>query len=403
MVAQVASLYRGAFSGLSRNNWLLGIVMFINRCGTMVQPFMALYLTKVLHYEVTYAGYAMMCYGVGAVTGGYLGGKLSDKIGFFYVMFGSLFCGGLLFIALSFVKIFLAFCAVTFVLGMVGESFRPANSSAIAYYSSPENRTRSYTVHRLAINLGWGTGLALGGWVAGISYTLIFWVDGLTSIAAGIFLFFFLPKPSKNREQKHEHDNAQKNSTSAYRDGVYLFFILLVILFSICFFQLSATMPLYYKDVVKLNERGFGFILSINGILIALVEMALIYYLEGKRSGLTYISWGIGLLAFSFLMLNIFPPLAWVAVASMIILTFGEMLTMPFMNTFWISRSQNHNRGEYAGLYTMAWSVAQIFSPVIGTQIIDHFGYSVLWYFVTALGLFVLFGFSLLKRKADFK
>ena len=403
MVAQVASLYRGAFSGLSRNNWLLGVVMFINRCGTMVQPFMALYLVKILHYDVTYAGYAMMCYGAGAVTGGYLGGKLSDKFGFFYIMFGSLFCGGLLFIALSFVKSFLAFCAVTFVLSVVGESFRPANSSAIAYFSTPENRTRSYTVHRLAINLGWGTGLALGGWVAGISYTLIFWVDGITSIAAGIFLFFFLPKPSKDRGQQHAQEGAEKNSTSAYKDGVYLFFIFLVILFSICFFQLSATMPLYYKDVVKLNERGFGFILSINGLLIALVEMVLIYYLEGKRSGLTYISWGISLLAFSFLMLNIFPPLAWVAVASMIILTFGEMLTMPFMNTFWISRSQNHNRGEYAGLYTMAWSVAQIFSPVIGTQIIDHFGYKVLWYFVTALSLFVLFGFSLLRKKADFK
>src|SRR4030095_265066 len=132
-------------------------------------------------------------------------------------MFWAFFCSGLLFLLLGQVKAILIFCIVTFLLSMVAEAFRPANASAIAYYSSPEKRTRSYTIHRLSVNLGWGIGLAVGGWLASIDYRLIFWVDGCTCILAALFLLVFLERPAivqTTRTDEHKTGIAD----SAYRD-----------------------------------------------------------------------------------------------------------------------------------------------------------------------------------------
>ncbi len=398
LLGRIATIYRNAFSGLSRNNWLLGLVLLINRSGTMVVPFMSVYLTKELHYDIAYAGVAMMCYGAGSVAGGYLGGRLSDKLGFYPVMFWTFLCSGLLFLLLGQIKSITAFCIVTFVLSMVAEAFRPANASAIAQYSAPEKRTRSYSIHRLAVNLGWGIGLALGGWLASIDYRLIFWVDGFTCLVAAICLILFLKRPVNDQTNKAQNSKPEIAS-SAYRDKLYLFFIILVVVYAFCFFQMTTTIPLFYKDIVQLDERQFGIILSINGIMIGLIEMVLIYQLEGRRNGFTYISWGVLMLGFAFLMLNIFPSLMWVMVMSMIILTLGEMLSLPFMNTFWIARSQHHNRGQYAGLYTMAWSTAQVLAPIFGTQIVKHFGYATLWYVIVCICLLVVLAVQVLRKK----
>ncbi|MBK8141693.1 MAG: hypothetical protein IPK57_12325 [Chitinophagaceae bacterium] len=65
-------------------------------------------------------------------------------------------------------------CTFTYLLSFVNEAFRPANSTAIAFYSKTENRTRSYALNRLAINIGWAVGSGLGGFLADMSYELLF-------------------------------------------------------------------------------------------------------------------------------------------------------------------------------------------------------------------------------------
>ena len=46
MLRPIARVYRAAFSGLSRDIWLLCAVLLINRAGTMVLPFFSLFLTQ---------------------------------------------------------------------------------------------------------------------------------------------------------------------------------------------------------------------------------------------------------------------------------------------------------------------------------------------------------------------
>jgi len=394
-------LYRQAFSGLSRDGWLLAAAMLINRSGTMVVPFLSLYLTRSLHFDLAYAGYAMMSFGFGSVLGGFLGGRLSGRLGFRSIMLFSLFSSGLLFILLGFVRSFPLFCLTSFVLALVSDCFRPATSMAVAAYSTPETRTRTYSIQRLAVNLGWGTGLALGGWLASISYGMIFWVDGITSLLACVFIWAFLRQPVVAVASDEDKEASKGDGATAWRDGPYLFFILLATLFAISFNLDSTGLPLFYKEVVGLDERQFGWIMSLNGIMIAGMEMVMVYLLEGRRSDLYYVRAGVALLALSYVVLLFLPHLQWVMVLNMVLMTLGEMMAIPYMNTFWVNRSRDHNRGDYAGLWTMSWSVASISAPLIGTQVIKHLGFDALW--ITGMGicLLIFVGFLILRNRVS--
>lgn len=222
---------------------MLSLIMLINRSGTMVLPFLTLYITGPdLNRSLSDAGLVMALFGVGSMIGAYFGGKLSDKKGFYRVQVYSLFFGGLLFLLLGQLRSYTLICVFTLLLSMVNEAFRPANSSAIAFYSKTENRTRSYSLNRLAVNLGWAVGASLGGLLAEWDYEFLFWVDGLTNIMAALLMLRLFRNEAAQARQQQASNPANK-ARSAYRDKPYLFFILLITLFAMGFFQLFTTVP----------------------------------------------------------------------------------------------------------------------------------------------------------------
>ena len=392
MLTPVFATYKNAYSGLSRSTWLLSIVMLINRSGTMVVPFLTLYLIS-MGYSVSKAGFVFAFFGLGAFTGAFVGGKLTDKIGFYPVQIITLLGGGVMFFVLAQMHSYWFICFFTYLLAFINEAFRPANSTAIAFYSQPDNRTRSYALNRLAINLGWAIGSGIGGILANINFSLLFYVDGITNIVAAILIWLFL-KPVSFKSAGEKHFEAA-GSLSPYKDKVYLLFILLTVFFASCFFQLFTNLSPYFFKELHFSTPLIGFLLAINGIIIAIVEMVLIYKLEGRRKNLDYIFIGILMVGIAFLMLNIPGMGPMLALCMITMMTFGEIFSMPFMNSFWISRTQPGNRGEYAALYTMAWSAAQTLGPLGGSQLAGHFGFKWLWFSAGALCIIV----SLLMRQ----
>ena len=398
MLTATIDLYKNAYSGLSRRIWLLAIVMLVNRCGTMVLAFMTLYCNH-RGYTAAQGGLAVAIYGIGAVAGAYLGGRLSDKYGFYFMQLVSLIGGGVMFIVLGQMNSYLSICIVIFFTSMINESFRPANATAIAHYSTPENRTQSFSLVRLAINLGWGIGSALAGILASISYHLLFWVDGFTNIAGGIVLLLILPKVSLAQQQKSSHAKAD-NTLKPYRDKTFMIFVGFTLLFALCFFQLFTTVPLYFKEGLHLNEFWIGVVMAMNGIIIALFEMVIVFKMEGSRPYLKLMAYGTMLMALSFFFLNL--PLQnglIIAMISTLVITFGEIVAMPFMNSYYIARSTTENRGQYAAWYTMAWSCAQVIGSLSGTQIAHALGFSWLWWIIGGICLLTAYGFTALQRR----
>jgi predicted MFS family arabinose efflux permease len=398
MLGRTLLLYRKAYQGLSPSTWLLSLVMLVNRSGTLVLPFLPPSLTRpAMGYSIGQAGLVMGIFGLGAICGGFMGGKLTDRFGFYPIQLVTLLGGGMLFILLGQVKTFPLICLVTFLLSLINEAFRPANSTAIAHYSKEANRTRSYSLNRLAINLGWAIGGATGGILASINYHLLFWADGLTNIAAAILLRYFL-SPVADHSETVVEETPFITTRSAYQDKIYLVFIVFTILFAMCFFQMSATLPIFYKKVLGLPEYDIGMLMALNGLIIVLIEMVLVFNIEGKRHNLFYISNGMVLVGCSYLLLNILPDSGMQAIVCMTVLTFGEILSMPFMNSFWISRTSTNNRGQYAGLYAIAWSTAQVIGPTGGAQVVEHFNFRILWWVTGGLCLLAALAFRWMQK-----
>ncbi|MEO7767567.1 MAG: MFS transporter, partial [Ferruginibacter sp.] len=278
MLSSTINLYKNSYGGLSRNTWWLSLVMLVNRSGTMVVPFLTMYMTQQMGVGIGKAGFVMSLFGAGAIIGALVGGKITDKIGFYYVQLFTLVGGGIMFIVLGQMKSYTAICTTTFFLSMINEAFRPANAVAIAHYSKTQNRTRSYSLNRLAINLGWAFGSAIGGIIASYHYGLLFWVDGLTNIGAAVLLFFVFPS-SKNAVIVEAKPIKDVKINSAYRDKTYLFFIGIKLFFAICFFQMFTTVPVFYKTVLHLSESFIGINMAFNGLLIALFEMIIVFKL----------------------------------------------------------------------------------------------------------------------------
>ena len=399
MISNTLSLYRRAYGGLSTGTWWLSLVMLVNRSGTMVVPFMTMYLTQHYGISIGKAGLVMSLFGLGAITGAIIGGKLVDTIGYYYVQVTALIGGGIMFIILGQMHSYISICITTYILAVMNEAFRPANTVAIAHYSKEQNRTRSYSLNRLAINLGWAVGSALGGILASFNYSLLFWVDGITNLTAALLLYITLsPKRNTATEKKIKEKNmVVKNSV--YKDKIYLVFIFLVFVFALCFFQLFTTIPVFFKEKLHLSVFFIGMIMALNGLIISVFEMITIFKLEGRRPSLHFISSGVILVSISFLILNV--PLynaAVIALISMIFLTFGEILAMPFMNAWWIGRTLQNNRGQYAALFTVAWASAQTAGPIAGSLVAEHYGYKVLWYVVSSICLLLAIFYFRLQR-----
>ncbi|MEO6836782.1 MAG: MFS transporter [Ginsengibacter sp.] len=395
MIRRLFAIYKNAYGGLSSGTWLLSFVMLVNRMGTMVIPFMTIYLTQQFGVSIAKAGLVMSIFGLGAIIGALIGGKIVDTIGYYYVQFGALIGGGIMFIVLGQMHSYASICVTTFILATLNESFRPANNVAIAHYSKEQNRTRSYSLNRLSINLGWAVGGALGGFLATYNYSLLFWVDGISNLAAAFLLYITLsPKRNLSTEKMKKEKNVI--ITSAYKDRTYMVFVILTFFFGFCFFQMFATIPVFFKEKFDLSVFSIGLLMAVNGIIICLFEMITVFKLEGKRPALHYISIGTVLVGVSFLLLNTpSANYALVAFIAMIFLTFGEIFAAPFMNAWWISRANHNNRGQYAALYTVAWALAQAVGPFVGSLIAEYFSFKILWFILGG----ICFLLSILYRR----
>jgi predicted MFS family arabinose efflux permease len=215
-------------------------------------------------------------------------------------------------------------------------------------------------------------------------------------------LLKLMPRSNYIKPQKNDRTDAVI-SKSAYHDSVYLLFLLFQFIFAICFFQLFTMQPVFYKTQWHFNERFIGGLMAFSGVMITLVEMVLINNLEGKRHPLQYTAVGVIVVGIGFMLLNILPSAAFAAVLVMAVITLGEMMSMPFMSSFWIVRTTDSNRGEYAGLYTMTWSSAQIGAPLLGSLVIAYINYKTLWWLMGGLCTVAAIGFLnlyfYLKRK----
>lgn len=392
--------WRSSYAGIPRAIWFLSIVSLVNRCGSMVIAFITIYLTQHLHFSIQDAGYIMGFFGAGAFVGAFAGGRLTDRIGYYSVQLWSLVLNGVMLLILMLVRDFWAMSGAIFLLSMISEVFRPANSVAIARHSTAETRTRSISLYRMSVNLGWTVAPVFGGLLVALGWDWLFWVDGLTCIFAALMLRRLMSPKKASIAATQDSGDAKTGSAalSPYRDRSFLWFVFLTMLNAIVFMQILWTVPVFWKEDFHWSEAHIGLVTALNGLIVFLVEMPLIHRLDGRRPQLDYVRIGLILYALSYLAFNMPIGHASAALVFVIAISFGEMFVMPFSSNFVFGRSAGVRQGQYMALYTMAYSVANILAPLFGTQIIAAMGYTSLWYMLALLAGVTWIGFWILGR-----
>jgi predicted MFS family arabinose efflux permease len=396
------------FQGFPPQIWWLTFVNIINRSGAMVVAFLPLYLDKYLHLGVVEVGYISMCYGVGSVLGMYLGGWATDKLGFYRVqLFSLLACVGAYFGAV-YVHSFWAVACTMFGVSVLNECFRPANFVAVQALSTPEMQTRSFSLHRVGVNLAISVALILGGWVVQFGWHWIFWADSITCfLAAIIFIVFIKNKKKVKKEEKQlttlpKENTKQQNtplSTSPYKDPIFVTFCILTMLSALVFMQFVWTVPLFFSKEYGWSTQLIGNMSAINGIFVMLTEMPIVGIIEGKRPKMWIIRLGIIFYALPYLMFVFPKEYAWLlAILYMFLISLGEIFVMPFGSSWSASYAGEGRKGQFAALYGISYSASNVLAPMLGTQIIGRWGFTTLWWVLIAICGVVWVGFWGLEK-----
>jgi len=380
--------------------WILALATLINRSGTMVLPFLVIYMTRKIGVSIALAGLVLSFYGAGALVTAPFVGRLSDKFGSLKVMKISLIATGLLLVLYSFITNFIVILGVTLLWAVISEAFRPANLSLISDETEPGQRKTAFALNRLAINLGMSIGPVIGGFLAGVNFSLLFYVNGTMSVLAGIFLIVSNVETKRhvlNLKEGFQKLNSVKKSGSIFKNKTFLIFMLALIPVELVFFQFLGALPLYIIQNLKIPASTFGILMAVNTVLIIIVEVplnnAMSNWDDRKSLALGALLCAIGYGAMIFSKNILFITL------TIVIWTFGEMIFFPSSASYTAILSPENRRGEYMGYFQMTFSFSLMLGPWIGALTLDHLGYIILWCGAFVSGLISTLLFLVISKK----
>jgi MFS family permease len=371
--------------GLPKAVWVLSGALLVNRAGSMILPFLVLYATRERGFSPEQAGLVVTFFGLGTMLASPLAGRLADRFSPLAIMQTSLLAGGVAAIALPAAKSFSALAAGIFVWAVLSESYRAPGLAIIGEITSPEQRKPAFALVRLAVNLGLSIGPVVGGLLAERSFRSLFVVDGTTSVLAGIVLIALAKRMELPSRVARAVSAGAPPVRAALSDGRYLYFLAAMVPVLAVFFQSFGGMALYVVRDLGISTTVYGLLLAINTVLIVLLDVpvnaATAAWPHGRTLflGCALVGIGFGALAFS----RTVPAVA----ATVVVWTFGEIFTFASLNALAAELAPDSRRGEYMGLFQMAFSASFLAGPALGVFVLERFGPAALWggCFVVAL------------------
>lgn len=364
---------------LPRAAWVLFLGTFINRFGTFVMPFLAIYLTRS-GYSMAQAGLAVSAFGGGHAVASTAGGHLADRIGRRNTIAVSMFAGAISMVALSQARTYPLILLLTFVTGAMVEMYRPAATALIGDLVAPEQRIAAFGMYRWAINLGFAAGPATAGFLANKSFLLVFLGDAMTSLLFGFLALAMLPHGVRVSMKEEKSGEALRHALHNER---FVLFLIATLCVTWIEFQLHSTFPLYIQQL-GYGPSTYGLLLSINGVMIVVFELALTTWTQ-QFIPQRIIALGYALAAIGIAMTGLARTIPQLA-GTVVVWTLGEMVYAPVTGAYVTTLAPERYRGRYSGMWMLMWSLGMLLGPWIGTLIFQR-NAMLLWSTCAVVGL----------------
>jgi len=369
----------------------------INKVGTFIVPFLTIVLLREFRLSETEAAELLFAYGAGSLVSILTGGVLTDRLGRRRTLMISLFGSGVLAVAMGFAPSARVFVPLLVLLGFVADLYRPAASAIISDLLPSDQRATGFAALRMAVNLGFALGMAMGGLLADWNWRWLFFGDGLTTLLYGIVVYAYIPETRP--EEAEAGAGRRAASDSPLKDGVYLQMVSVAFVFSLIFFSHISVMPLTVTVSAGYPALVYGLLVGMNGLLIALFEVSMVERLKRFRR-LRVAALGYALVAAGFAAVGLVMHWAFLMLA-VLVWTTGEILASPQQMAFIADWAPPAARGRYLSVYQATWSVAFAINPILFLPLHARLGERWFWGLMLLLGAPAALLLLRLDRTAD--
>lgn len=344
---------------LPRGVWVLVGGQFINKFGSFVMPFLALYLAG-RGLDMGGVAAVLAAISVGHLVAPFASGYLADAIGRRNTIVLALSGSSLAIVGIYFAEGYAALIAVATVYGFFAWMYGPPANALVSDLVPPEQRVMAFALLRLAINAGFAAGPAIAGVLFTRAPILIFVGDAATTLVFAILAWFYLPHGLRTVVGRVTSPRVVARSwieatADMLRHPAYLQLLIATLLMAVAFQQVFTVLALD-ATARGLDPVAYGALMGFNGLLIALFELPLSQWIKRYSPRLVlrigYATIGLGCAAFS--LARTLPEF----LAAMALFTFGEMLSLPVAAGYSSQLAPARYRGRYFGWTSVAWSVA---------------------------------------------
>jgi len=393
---------------------LLLVGTLVNKLGTFIVPYLTLVLLRDFRMAEGEVALLLFAYGAGSVVSILAGGVLTDRLGRRRTLLLSLLGSSALAVAMGLLPSARFFVPLLVAFGFIADLYRPAASAVIGDLLPSSERATGFAGLRMAVNLGWASGTALGGLLADWDWRLLFLGDGLTTLAYGVLVYFMIPETrpaasipvaapeaseATGPERLPSHKVARRQSTSPFADAVFLESVAVSFLFTLIFCSHLVVLPLTVTQSAGYPAVVFGLMAALNGILVALFEITIVAKLRRFRR-LRLAALGYALAALGFGMIGLVMHWAWFLLA-VLVFTLGEILSAPQQMAFIADWAPPEARGRYLSLYQATWSIAFAVNPALTLPLHAALGERLFWGLMPLVALPGVIVLLRLDRTAD--
>jgi len=370
--ARATGRWAAQAGGLPRTFWYLWTGTLVNRLGSAVGPFLALYLTGERGFSTAEAGFVLTAFGLGQAVGQPVGGVLADRVGRRTTLVLGLTSSATLLVAVGAAGSLPVLLGTVLLYGACLDLVRPAVQAAVADVVPERDRVRAFALNFWAINLGFSVAVPLGGLLAERGYWWLFGLDAATSLAFAGVVLLRVPETRPQRAPGSDPGSVRE----VLRDRRLLALVACVVVQAAVYMQAFTTLPLVVA-ADGLGAGGYGLVLGLNGVLIIALQPLLLGVLTGRSRGrlllLAGVLQGVGLSLHG--LADRLPG----HMAAVLVWTVGEVLQAGLLSSLVAGLAPPHLRGRYLGVFGMSFGLAALTGPLAGTQVLEHLGEATLW------------------------
>ena len=336
--------------------------VFVGRLAGFLVIFLVVFLTE-RGFTTGQAGFALGLYGAGAVAGSFVGGWATDRLSARSATAISMLGSPVLLIAILYVKAFPLIVVSVFLVGAVGQLYRPAAQYLITELTPPSQLVMVTAMQRLALNLGTTVTPLIGTALLTVSYDLLFWAEAIASVAYGLIALKALPPKMKPTPGETPVVQPSAGYLAVMSDWRYLFFLASVFLVAVVYAQYTAALPLAIVSA-GLSLWWYSAVVSLNAFIVATCEVLATRWVQTWPMRLTALSgWGFVALGYTVHAFGITPALL---ILGTILWTASEITGAPTTFAYPGMVAPVHLRGRYIGAMQTVFGLATAIGPVAG-------------------------------------